>query len=266
MFLTYNRTLSYLNTGTLSTLPQDFPHHPPQWTLWTAGALGGLATFFVSAPTELVKCRAQVSNPPKSSLQVARELWTAGGLRGLYMGGSITAVRDSVGYGFYFWAYEMSKRALADPADAHTQEAIKVLLCGGLAGVVTWASIFPLDVIKTRVQTWDLAPSARAVARQPLLGGEASVKDVVARKPSSLEVARQAYHSEGAAVFFRGLGVCSARAFIVNAVQWAVSYCSLLRSSLFTDLVLAGLRMDHEIPDDHMNNFTQPQWGAQIGK
>lgn len=96
LFMTYNRSLALLNTGTLDGSPEN----SPAWTLWTAGALGGLATFFVSAPTELVKCRAQVSNPPRSSWDVTRDLWQRGGLRGLYMGGGVTSVRDAVGYGF----------------------------------------------------------------------------------------------------------------------------------------------------------------------
>ena len=96
LFVTYNRSLALSNSGTLDEMPE----RPPAWSLWTAGALGGLATFFVSAPTELVKCRAQVSNPPKSSLKVTKELWRLGGLRGLYLGGGITSIRDSVGYGF----------------------------------------------------------------------------------------------------------------------------------------------------------------------
>jgi solute carrier family 25 carnitine/acylcarnitine transporter 20/29 len=94
--VTYNRSLALINNGSLEELPSN----PSAWSIWTAGALGGLATFFVSAPTELVKCRAQVSQPPRSSAQVVRELWAAGGLRGLYMGGAITSMRDAVGYGF----------------------------------------------------------------------------------------------------------------------------------------------------------------------
>lgn len=129
------------------------------------------------------------------------------------MGGTITAVRDSVGYGFYFWTYELAKRNIANDADSEMQEALKVLLCGGLAGVVTWASIFPLDVVKTRVQTWDLV---KGTAEQPLLG------TTVSERPSTIAIARQVYQTEGASAFFRGLGICSARAFIVNAVQWAV--------------------------------------------
>lgn len=99
---------------------------------------------------------------------------------------------------------------------------MKVLLCGGLAGIVTWSSIFPLDVVKTRVQT-QLLPSApvQTTEHQALLRPGGAIGTSRGRL-STLEVARQAYHSEGASVFFRGLGICSVRAFVVNAVQWAV--------------------------------------------
>lgn len=117
-----------------------------------------------------------------------------------------------------FWSYEWSKRALGSPDDTDRQAAIKVLLCGGLAGIVTWASIFPLDVIKTRVQTQVLN------ANSPLRGEQGALlaSEVQPRRLTSLEIATQAYRNEGVGVFFRGLGVCSVRAFAVNAVQWAV--------------------------------------------
>ncbi|EME80852.1 uncharacterized protein MYCFIDRAFT_46410 [Pseudocercospora fijiensis CIRAD86] len=220
LFVTYNRSLSLLQTGSLSTLPQDLPSHPPAWKIWTAGALGGLATFVISAPTELVKCRAQISNPPKSSWQITQSLFKTSGLRALYAGGTITALRDSLGYGFYFWSYELTKRNWTSPHDTETTQAFKILMSGGLAGVVTWASIFPLDVVKTRVQTWDLLSGPGAEGQG--LPGTCSSKDGLGKRPSTLEIARAAYRSEGVPVFFRGLGICSARAFIVNAVQWAV--------------------------------------------
>src|SRR4051794_27437305 len=95
---------------------------------------------------------------------------------------------------------------------------MKVLLCGGLAGVITWASIFPLDVVKTRVQTQALH------LRSPGGGEERALLQSEARgaRMTSFEVAKHAYRTEGAGVFFRGLGICSVRAFVVNAVQWAV--------------------------------------------
>lgn len=91
LFVTYNRSLALLAPDN-----QD----PSAASIWTAGALGGLASFVVSAPTELVKCRAQVARPPRSSWAVARDVWSREGLRGWYRGGAVTGVRDAVGYGF----------------------------------------------------------------------------------------------------------------------------------------------------------------------
>lgn len=92
LFVTYNRSMTFLS--------QD-PTHPSSSSLdkiWISGACAGLATFVVSAPTELVKCRAQTGQ--QSSWDVARGLWREGGVRGLYWGGAVTSVRDCVGYGF----------------------------------------------------------------------------------------------------------------------------------------------------------------------
>ncbi|KAF2012196.1 mitochondrial carrier [Aaosphaeria arxii CBS 175.79] len=221
LFVTYNRTLSLLHTSPPPS-SSGTPYSPSDlFKVWCAGAAGGLATFVVSAPTELVKCRAQVSRgPTTSSWAIAREAWRAEGVRGLYYGGGITSVRDAVGYGFYFLSYEWSKQALSSPEDTDREATLKVLLCGGLAGVITWASVFPLDVVKTRVQTQLLNTSEQ---QRPLLRPQTgSLPPDSTRRLSTMEIARQAYQKEGAGVFFRGLGICSVRAFVVNAVQWAV--------------------------------------------
>ncbi|OMP85032.1 Mitochondrial carnitine/acylcarnitine carrier protein CACL [Diplodia seriata] len=255
LFVSYNRTLSLLGE-------RDDPSKPHSLArVFWAGAVSGFATFVVSAPTELVKCRAQVydSMPQRrgggangggsgsgsgrvSSWAVARETWRAEGLKGFYHGGVVTGVRDAVGYAFYFWSYELSKRLITSPdEDTPRQAALKVLLCGGIAGVVTWASIFPLDVIKTRVQTqqaWSAAvttppplqphrsPALPPGQQSPLLPRESSStatgSGTVGRRMGAWEVTKHAYRTEGLAPFFRGLGICSVRAFVVNAVQWAV--------------------------------------------
>src|ERR1700761_8671424 len=56
-----------------------------------------------------------------------------------------------------FCTYDMSKRLLASPSeDINNLGAWKVLLAGGIAGCISWATIFPLDVIKTRIQSQPL--------------------------------------------------------------------------------------------------------------
>jgi len=104
LFVSYNRTLQLLDPSISD--PSTPPPSTSLASIWLAGAIGGLATWILSAPTESVKCRAQVSGQSGAgSWMVAKELWReAGGgvkgVRGLYMGGGITSVRDTVGYGF----------------------------------------------------------------------------------------------------------------------------------------------------------------------
>ncbi len=70
------------------------------------------------------------------------------------------------------------------------------LLAGGGAGVLSWASIIPVDVIKTRIQNG-------------FQGG-------------SLECARTILREEGPKGLFRGAAPCLLRAFPVNACTFFV--------------------------------------------
>lgn len=99
------------------------------------------------------------------------------------------------------------------------QSALKVLLCGGIAGVATWASVFPLDVIKTRLQAQTIHDNHNTIhpERQPILQSNNRIL-------SSVQLTKEAYQAEGMKAFYRGLGVCSIRAFIVNAVQVCCSF------------------------------------------
>ncbi|EPS45463.1 hypothetical protein H072_561 [Dactylellina haptotyla CBS 200.50] len=210
LFVGYNRTLEYLeNTSYNQPIPR-----PSLTNAWIAGAVSGLACFVVSAPTEIIKCRAQVYNEPNiSSWKVAKDIWRTNGIRGLYQGGVVTSLRDSIGYGWYFWAYEGSKNLLGLESDMATS-----LVAGGIAGCVTWASIYPLDVIKTRVQLEQMQTTS---SRTPLLGG-APLEGSTGRPMGALDHARGIYRTEGLRGYFSGFWWCMGRSFFVNAIQWAL--------------------------------------------
>lgn len=123
------------------------------------------------------------------------------------------------------------------------QRAMKVLLCGGFAGIITWASIFPLDVIKTRIQTQHLPTR---LEQQALIGAPQRRTAASITQRGALEIAKLAYMTEGISVFFRGLGVCSVRAFIVNAVQVCCCHHKALLKSSLNHLIVVCLRMDYE--------------------
>ena len=148
---------------------------------------------------QMIKTRAQLIHAPTTS----REIFTSSGINGFFRGGGITAARDAIGYGFYFWSYEVLKRNLAEK---QVHENVNVLISGGIAGMVTWLSIYPLDVIKTRVQ--------------------GQVVGAGGRWKSTRAIAAEMFRGPGGgwlgSVFWGGIGVCMLRAAIVNAVQWAV--------------------------------------------
>lgn len=86
-----------------------------------------------------------------------------------------------------------------------------VLVSGGVAGVITWASIYPLDVIKTRLQAQGAGLALQDESRALLSGPHC--------RKGAFQITRDVLKNEGIGAFYHGLGVCSVRAFIVNAVQ-----------------------------------------------
>lgn len=92
---------------------------------------------------------------------------------------------------------------------------MKILLCGGIAGIVTWGSVFPLDMVKTRLQAQTIQDHSSM--RTPTEGQ--SLLRTQHQTLNSVQIAKEAYRAEGLKVFYRGLGICSIRAFFVNAVQ-----------------------------------------------
>lgn len=98
LFVAYNRTLMLLDPSvTDPTNPQGVPLRD----IWMAGAAGGLASWAVSSPTELIKCRAQLGTHGQgSSWAITKDIFRRNGARGFYFGGGVTSIRDCVGYGF----------------------------------------------------------------------------------------------------------------------------------------------------------------------
>ena len=88
--------------------------------------------------------------------------------------------------------------------------AWETLVAGGIAGVVTWVSIYPLDVVKTRLQTQSVEAEGQSVARRA--EGSTERDQSMLRRRSGGRMACQ--------VSIEVVGICSVRAFVVNAVQW----------------------------------------------
>lgn len=166
---------------------------------------GSSAAFFASlvlCPTELVKCRLQSARETsnKSNIgpyKLCKEIFKEQGVRGFYHGITSTFLREMPGYFFFFGAYELSRSYFVkDGQEKNEIGIVKTALCGGVGGMSFWISIFPADVIKSRIQ---INPNS----------------DIA--KLSILKAFQKIIKEEGVAKLYSGLGPTIIRSFIATA-------------------------------------------------
>ena len=163
----------------------------------------------ITAPFERVKVLLQIQGQktlapgekPRYSggLDVVRQLYAEGGIRSVFRGSVMTLARDGPGSAAYFATYEYVKRKLA-PKDANGQPTgelslTAIMTAGGAAGVAMWIPVFPIDTIKSRLQSAE---------GRPTIGG----------------VVRGVYARGGLKAFFPGMGPAMARAVPANAATF----------------------------------------------
>jgi solute carrier family 25 (mitochondrial carnitine/acylcarnitine transporter), member 20/29 len=84
-----------------------------------------------------------------------RKIYSSYGIAGLYKGQVPTLAREAIGYGAYFYAYEtlVQRHMIRYHIKREELPAPYAVLYGAAAGYALWACIYPIDVIKTRIQT-----------------------------------------------------------------------------------------------------------------
>jgi solute carrier family 25 carnitine/acylcarnitine transporter 20/29 len=183
-FHTYAATGRFLSGSDAG--PRSYTH------TFAAGCTAGAATTVLVTPIEVLKIRLQVQRGrAQGPLALAASIVSQEGLRGLFRGTGVTLLRDTPSTGLYYAVYEVASRNAAGGRGAGTDAA--TLLAGALAGVCSWLSIYPVDVLKSRMQA---SPGSYS---------------------SMLDCARRSFCEEGPAVFSRGLPACLLRAALVNA-------------------------------------------------
>jgi solute carrier family 25 carnitine/acylcarnitine transporter 20/29 len=213
---------------------------PSYWRTGLAATWAGLCQCVVATPVELAKCRMQVqANPVKmhlpgstpgaaaaaaavpmascgaaaaapapvysGTIDCARQIYRSGGIRGLYAGWWVTVWRDAPAYAAWFVAYDAVRVLLTPPDELATGAPTSTrtaLLAGSVAGIATWVSTYPFDVVKSVIQT---APHGTPPAQLRIVA-----------------VARAKYGEHGARFFFRGLAPTLLRAVPVSAVTFYV--------------------------------------------
>ncbi|KAL8982577.1 MAG: hypothetical protein Q9205_002946 [Flavoplaca limonia] len=174
-----------------------------------AGFFSAIPMTLITAPFERVKVLLQIQGQknlapgekPKYSggVDVVRQLYKEGGIRSVFRGSAMTLARDGPGSAAYFATYEYVKRRLTPKDEAGNLSGelslTAVMTAGGAAGVAMWIPVFPIDTVKSRLQSAD---------GRPTIGGTIS----------------GLWRSGGLKAFFPGIGPAMARAVPANAATF----------------------------------------------
>ncbi|EGR31242.1 mitochondrial ornithine carrier protein, putative [Ichthyophthirius multifiliis] len=124
---------------------------------FVAGAVDGA---FLS-PFELIKIRRQLQSNQQCQkegiLQIIRCIYKDKGILGFFRGCSSTVLKESFGNSIYFYSYYYSV-SLLDKLNERKSEKVRSFdsfLCGSFSGVAYWLFIYPIDTIKTIIQSHD---------------------------------------------------------------------------------------------------------------
>ncbi|KAH7328062.1 transporter-like protein [Stachybotrys elegans] len=175
-----------------------------------AGFFSAIPMTAITAPFERVKVILQVQGQKKlapgekpkynGGLDVVRQLYREGGVRSVFRGSAATLARDGPGSAAYFAAYEYIKRYMSpkDPVTGKPTGELSLLAitcAGAAAGVAMWIPVFPVDTVKSRLQTAE---------------GNVTIGGTI----------RDLYGKGGYKAFFPGFGPALARAVPANAATF----------------------------------------------
>ncbi|XP_045186415.2 solute carrier family 25 member 45-like [Mercenaria mercenaria] len=205
-FGVYGHTLTYLEKD--KTKRKSNLLH-----IYLSGCVGGAAQLVFVVPVDYIKTALQSQIPHdmssaakeagqrffKGPWECSKAIYRERGIFGFYKGGLAMAYREIPSYGIYCLTYEILSAKMHEHGLTDSNGIVASLVSGGIAGSLTWASIIPFDVIKSRFQA-DFSGEYRGF----------------------MHCARMLYKEGGIRIFYTGCLVTCLRAFPVNAVTFTV--------------------------------------------
>jgi len=167
-----------------------------------AAAIGGSIVSWVEGPVDFMKCQLQTRFKEYNGFfDCGRKIYRKKGVSGLLQGHVATQIRNIPGYIFYFGFYEAVKNYYSKKTGLPVDKlpSYYVLLAGGAGGLGFWFLCYPLDVVKSTLQSDSIDPSQRKYS-------------------GYLDVVRKLWRTEGIKGFVKGYIPCMCRSFPANAV------------------------------------------------
>ncbi|KAL4652915.1 hypothetical protein ACB092_01G265900 [Castanea dentata] len=183
----YLERVCLVDIGEQTVIPEGISKHIHASRYLIAGGVAGATSRTATAPLDRLKVVLQVQTTQARIMPAVREILREGGFLGFFRGNGLNVMKVAPESAIRFYMYELLKGFVADFKGEENKADIGTsgrLFAGGLAGAVAQASIYPMDLVKTRIQTCSFE------------GG---------RVPSLKKLSRDIWVQEGPRAFYRGI-------------------------------------------------------------
>ena len=134
----------------------------------------------------------------------------------MYRGLLATVYRQFPSFVIYFGSYDVIKSTLLKQQQLQQlqqQQLLASIIAGGIAGSLSWAVIYPLDLIKTRIQSLSPTTATTTATRR------SSYYHLIRTEQSMIQsITTNVINQHGWKALYSGFGITILRAFPVNAV------------------------------------------------
>ncbi|CAK9163191.1 unnamed protein product [Ilex paraguariensis] len=175
-----------VDIGEQAVFPEGISKHVHATKYLIAGAVAGATSRTATAPLDRLKVVLQVETTHAAIIPAVKKIWKEGGLLGFFRGNGLNVLKVAPESAIKFYTYERLKDAIADAKgeDRGNIGTTGRLIAGGMAGAVAQTAIYPMDLLKTRLQTYACE------------GGKV---------PSLAKLSKDIWVQEGPRAFYRGL-------------------------------------------------------------
>jgi solute carrier family 25 carnitine/acylcarnitine transporter 20/29 len=169
---------------------------------YVSGSVAGVANSILASPIEHIRSRLQTQiSGSLGPADMIKKIYQKTGFVGIMKGFVPTAIREGHGMGMYFLTFEymVQRDTMKNKIQRKEVPGLRLCLYGAASGYAMWLSVYPVDFIKSRIQTDNLeSPKYRGM------------KDVV----------KSVYKEQGIKGFFKGFTPTILRAAPANAATF----------------------------------------------
>ncbi|KNA10258.1 hypothetical protein SOVF_144840 [Spinacia oleracea] len=153
----YWERVCLVDIGEQTVIPEGVSKHVHAGRYLIAGGIAGAASRTATAPLDRLKVGLQVQTTDARIMPEVRRIWKEGKVPAFFRGNGLNVVKVAPESAIRFYTYELLKGVIMDARGGEKADigGMGRLVAGGLAGAVAQTTIYPIDLVKTRLQTFE---------------------------------------------------------------------------------------------------------------